>query len=461
MPSRRSLAVALIVSLVVLMAGRAVAAPIAIEPDAKPIFDRVVTHYQKVPGIETSVEMRLQMTGPMAQDVTSRFEMRAAKPNLMLLTHTSGELGMDIASNGIDYLVHLPMMHRYTVEPTAPTMEGLVKKITMTGGSQGGAEMTLPLMFMAADPTQALGMHFLNVRAMGSERVGQETLDRLRFEAQDLAIDVWVQADGEPWVRQVKPDYTKLLEQIKAQGGGEMSIDLSIKYANARSVQHETTAFMFTPPKTSKRAETLMDTPEVANSADGPQGLIGRLAPPIQLKRLNGEMMKLSQHRGKDIVVLDFWATWCGPCKRGLPIIDKVTKSFADQNVVFYSVNLQEKPDVIKAEMEKQGWSFPVLMDDGNVIGHAYRARSIPQTVIISKDGIVEQVHVGFSRELEQTLTAELEKLISGQCLHEGHHHHHHHGHDHGHGHDHSGHDHGHDHDHDHDHDHGHIHGGG
>ncbi len=419
----------------VALVSAAAAAPIEVKPDARPVFDRLARHYQSVPGVATTIEMRVKMTGQMAQDTTSTFELRAAPPNHLLLTHTSGELGIDISSTGSEYLVHLPMMHRYTVEPAPSTMTELVKKITMTEGSAGGAEMTLPLMFMAEDPAAALGLHFRTFELLGQERLGNELMDRVRLGGVDLPIDVWVQADGAPWVRQITPDYSNFVAQMKAQGMGDMSIELVVKYKNAEAKQMPVESFVFTPPKTSKKSERLVDAPAAAQAND-PRALIGHHAPAIELARLNGESVSLAQHRGTDVVVLDFWATWCGPCKRGLPVVDRVTRQFKDQNVVFYAVNLAEPKPLVETFMKQAKWDFPVLLDEKGLVGRAYRAASIPMTVIIGKDGVVEQIHVGYNREMEAELTGELTKLLSGQCLHEGHHHH--------------GHDHSHDHDHDH-----------
>ncbi len=148
-----------------------------------------------------------------------------------------------------------------------------------------------------------------------------------------------------------------------------------------------------------------------------PHPLLGKPAPPIDLKLLGGGKLDLASLKGKKIVILDFWATWCGPCVQAMPIIDQVAAKFKDQGVELYAVNLQEMPDDIKAFLEETKLEVPVALDtDGEVAG-AYLAEAIPQTVIVGKDGTVQVVTIGLLPNLEASLTKNLESLIAGKDL--------------------------------------------
>lgn len=124
------------------------------------------------------------------------------------------------------------------------------------------------------------------------------------------------------------------------------------------------------------------------------------LAPDFEARDLSGKVIKLSDFRGK-VVVVDFWATWCGPCVRGMPVSAAVTKEFGDR-VVFLPVDVddRESADKVKSFAEKKGWAFPLYLG-GRAVGQKYGVSGIPHTVIVAADGTVTAKHVGFSSESE------------------------------------------------------------
>ena len=124
------------------------------------------------------------------------------------------------------------------------------------------------------------------------------------------------------------------------------------------------------------------------------------LAPDIEVRDLEGKTVKLSDFRGK-VVVIDFWATWCGPCVRGMPVSAAVTKEFGDR-VVFLPVDVddRETAEKVKSFAAKKGWSFPLYLG-GKAAGAKYGVSGIPHTVIVAADGTMSAKHVGFSSESE------------------------------------------------------------
>jgi len=141
----------------------------------------------------------------------------------------------------------------------------------------------------------------------------------------------------------------------------------------------------------------------------------GRDAPPIELETLAGQPFKL-EDVDASVVVLDFWATWCPPCRRGLPLLQKFHDwaESNDQSVAVYTVNLQETPETVRGYWEQAGFTMPVLMDTQGSVAQAYQVQGIPQTVMIHH-GKVAGVHVGFSPDLDQLLQSEVEGLLEDQ----------------------------------------------
>lgn len=140
--------------------------------------------------------------------------------------------------------------------------------------------------------------------------------------------------------------------------------------------------------------------------------LTGQPAPDFSCNLLDGSKLTLSEHTGKNIIVLDFWATWCPPCVAALPKIDSLAKKFAGQGVEFYAVNVQEEPSQIKPFMTKKNLEIPVALDEDGNISELYQAKFIPQTVIIDKSGVVHDVHVGAPPNLDDELSRVIEDLL-------------------------------------------------
>ena len=139
----------------------------------------------------------------------------------------------------------------------------------------------------------------------------------------------------------------------------------------------------------------------------------------FELKDQYGKTHKLSDYKGK-VVFLNFWATWCPPCKMEMPDIQKIYEKYEKQGekseVVVLSVvapNTQDEKDVegIKAFLEENGYTYPVLMDDGGYTFGAYRISSLPTTFMIDKEGnVFGYVQGGLTQEamesiIEQTIT--------------------------------------------------------
>ena len=153
-------------------------------------------------------------------------------------------------------------------------------------------------------------------------------------------------------------------------------------------------------------------------SGEGGEGqeslLVGKPAPAIALEMLDGTKFVLADHKQK-VVILDFWASWCGPCLQVMPQIDEVAHEFADQGVELFAVNLEESPEKIKKALERLKLSTTVVLDQNGRIAEKYGATSIPQTVIIDREGNVARVFVGGGARFDDQLRAALKTVLSGE----------------------------------------------
>ena len=148
----------------------------------------------------------------------------------------------------------------------------------------------------------------------------------------------------------------------------------------------------------------------------GGSPLVGNDAPDFTLARLEGEeKVKLSDLDDR-VVVLDFWATWCPPCVKGMPEVQAVRDWAKQENkpVDVFAVNLREQPGQVRDFLKKHDLDLPVLMDDDGSAAEAYRVEAIPTTVVIAY-GKVANVHVGLAPNLQSALKSEIEAAIQKQ----------------------------------------------
>ncbi len=124
---------------------------------------------------------------------------------------------------------------------------------------------------------------------------------------------------------------------------------------------------------------------------------VGSPAPDFNLNSLANENIRLSELRGK-IVVINFWATWCEPCKVEMPFFEELYNN-SQYQLEILAVNFDEPRQKVQDFVEEYNLSFPVLLDPGGKVQELYRVRGYPTTFIVDKDGVVRYHHIGLITE--------------------------------------------------------------
>ena len=133
----------------------------------------------------------------------------------------------------------------------------------------------------------------------------------------------------------------------------------------------------------------------------------GSDAPDFELPDASGDPVRLSDYRGRP-VVLNFWATWCAPCRLEMPELERAQVEFGESGPIILTVNQGESAEQVAAFFDEVGLTLPALLDSDTDVGKAYGAFFLPTTVIVGPDGVVAAVHRGMiSRdELDGYLSA-------------------------------------------------------
>jgi thiol-disulfide isomerase/thioredoxin len=334
-------------------------------------------------------------------------------------------------------------LKRYTSEPapgeiTFETFRQGATGAVLFGGPSGAAMFVLLNLLTAPDPAAALE------QLGGSLQLVPQDARATPSGAQALLID---QQEGPDIRLQIEPA-TKLLSRIEFQidastlaknapAGQPISVEqfgwtsgaVNTHLANDRSFAYEV-------PKGFAKVDSLLEQPgRGGDQKFAVNELVGKPAPDFTLTLLDGpdktRTVTKQELVGK-VVLIDFWATWCGPCLQELPEIQKLIDALAKEkkNVVVVALSEDAEPKEIsevrklveKTLVDKKisltgNPVGQVGLDPSGSIGRAFDVEGFPTLVLLDAEGIIQSAHVGYSPDIREKLTSELDTLIAGKPL--------------------------------------------
>jgi cytochrome c biogenesis protein CcmG/thiol:disulfide interchange protein DsbE len=137
----------------------------------------------------------------------------------------------------------------------------------------------------------------------------------------------------------------------------------------------------------------------------------GQAAPEFQLKDLRGQPVSLAGLKGK-VVVIDFWASWCGPCRESMPFLEKLSKSYRGKGLVVLGVNIDNELKAAQKFLSEVPVSFPVVNDAEKKVAKAYAPPTMPSSYLVDRQGRVRHVHAGFKASDAKGIEGEILKLL-------------------------------------------------
>ena len=148
-----------------------------------------------------------------------------------------------------------------------------------------------------------------------------------------------------------------------------------------------------------------------AASSLASSGLEGHTAPDFALKSSTGDNLRLSEYRG-DVVMINFWATWCGPCRQEMPLLDELYTRYKRVGFNLLGVNIDDDSGRAMDMIEELGVNFPVLFDARKEVSKLYEVEAMPVTVIVDREGTVRYVHHGYKPGYEQMYLDQIRSLL-------------------------------------------------
>lgn len=135
------------------------------------------------------------------------------------------------------------------------------------------------------------------------------------------------------------------------------------------------------------------------------------IAPDFVLKNSAGENIRLAEQRGK-VVMLNFWASWCGPCRKEMPLLDELYQRYQDAGFVLYGVNVERSTSDAEKLLADLNTNFPILWDGDSKVSKLYGVNAMPTTIMIDKDGKVRYRNRGYKAGDEEKYRSQIKELI-------------------------------------------------
>lgn len=368
-------------------------------PEARAILEEVTRAYRGFDRYHFAGDMHILVTVQgQPQNVEMPFTIAVSKPGKKRTEITNPMLRMLMVSDGETTWMYMPQLGQYT-------------KKTMSTIEEPGAA---PTAIAAGTP---VARYLAMSDGLTSSRVVTE--QALDFEGAPRAcwlVEATYQRPATPemkaspttfWVeksRHIVLRESTLVQLNNSPAGGPMTMNQVTTFDVARvNVPLPDSLFTFQVPEGARQVEEIampgMQQPE--------SELVGKPAATFALKNLAGKSTSLAAWKGK-VVLLDFWASWCGPCRMEMPTIAKLDKELKAKGLMVVGVNVGETANIASGFLKKNGYAFSVLLDSDSEVSQQYGASGLPTVVIIDRSGNVSSHFIGVRSE--EQLRAALRK---------------------------------------------------
>ncbi len=363
-----------------------------VEADAESVLDHVGAAYRGFTSYHFEGTSHMEMSlGGQTQKLDVPFRLAAVKPAKMRTEILNPMMSVVSVSDGSQTWMYVPQAHQYTHQDAAP--------LAGAGGDIGSAlAMGTPIQRYVAPLDGLLGARIAGHIVMTQDGAPRRcTVVIAQFAAptdQPVRLSpntMWVDDATHAVVR----DSVVVTVPHGGPDGGAVTMSTTTTFGRVSVDQPvPDSLFAFAPPADAK----LVDKIAMGGAAPPPSPLIGKPAQDFELADLAGAKHSLSGFKGK-VVLVDFWATWCGPCRRELPNVVKLRKELAAKGLEVVAVDVGEAPTAVNGYLHDNQLDLPVWLDRDRKVSEAYGANAIPTLVVVGRDGVVSSLVVGLHDE--------------------------------------------------------------
>lgn len=376
-----------------------------VSADAQSVLRQVRDSYQQATALqmEGTWKADLDVNGQKVQQdaaFTSAFEA----PNRF--KHESKD-DLIFGSTGEKLYAYLPARNGYLTEK-APAQRAASSELPNQFGQILREKNPALLVAMTTDATPLVTDGVTKVDKVDDVKIDEKSYTALQFST-ERGGDMRVLVDPDTHlIRQFSIDMKKALETSGQQNVNKA--ELLVDYKSVKSGdQAKGSEFAWAPPQGAK--DLSAGAPAAAGGDDPAAALVGKPAPAFTLEGMDGKKVSTKDLKGS-VAILDFWATWCPPCRAGLPHLDKLYQEKKEKGLKAYAVNLKEEKNEVKGFVDETKLTVPVLLDVEGSVAEKYKVSGIPQTVVLDKNGNVAAVIVGFGGEDDHRLAEAVEKAM-------------------------------------------------
>jgi peroxiredoxin len=358
---------------------------------------------QKQFSVDVVHSIEIPLKGGEKQSRSDQRHVILERPNRLAVT-ASGDGEGTVICDGKQLFAYWPSSERYLLDDAPGTFADMLQSeaALLLGAGRTAVQYATGEWYKQAVKSAT------KVALLEPEQVDNVACDRIEISQQRMKVVLWIEQGDHPLLRKMQwePDAPNAQAEIPSQ---------VVTYSNWNLEPAITAeAFAFDVPKDAKKVDTLR-TQEPSDEA--PHPLLGAKAPDCELTLLEGGTQTLADLRDKKVAVIDFWALWCGPCVAALPKVDQVATKLADRDVAFFAVNLGDEEGKIREFLEKQKLNLTIAVDRKSELSKLFDVGSLPMTVIVDKQGLVQVVNIGGDADLEQTLSDQIEAVLAGKQL--------------------------------------------
>ncbi len=399
------------------LAAEEAAAPM-LAPEADAVLARTSEFFQKAKSASTQITVTITqaIVGKKTFVDTTKSTLAMERPNKFafhLLESLDGKMAH--VSDGKTVWTYIDPLKQFTTMDAPPLLDQLL--MTQTPGLLPLMQAGFAMDLFRRDPHKAMVSGVQVLKVVGSEKLDGVECAHIHGEEPAMDWDAWFEKGDKPVLRRfiyspLKGILAKVPEAEKAQLAGATFL-LVVDFADWKVNEPLPAAtFAYEPPKDAEPVEQFHDTPGERMEAPA-EKLKGTVAPDFTGPLLAGGKLKLSDHIGKEIIILNFWATWCGPCVVEMPELAELAAAYKEKGVVLYTINAGEDDADVKDFLKSKKLDINVVMQPELEIAALYKVQGLPQTVIIGKDGKISFVIVGGGVGVKNILAHQLDALLA------------------------------------------------